>query len=56
MSTLSDVLVQSGPGCADTLTTNIEVSSTATVKEELCVYMMAQSIQLQAAATQIYTR
>ena len=56
MSTLSDVLLQSGPGSADILTTNTEASNTATMKEELCVYMMAHSIQLQAAATEIYTR
>ena len=52
MSTSLDVLVQSGSGCADILTTNAEVSNTATMKKEFCVYMIVQL----AAATQIYTR
>ena len=56
MSTSLDVLVQSGSSCADILTINVKVSNTATVKEGLCVHMMAHSIQLQAAVTQIYTR
>ena len=52
MSTSLDVLVQSGLGCADMLTTNTEASNTATMKKELCVHMIVQL----AAANQIYTR
>ena len=52
MSTSLDVLVQSGSGCADILTTNAEASNTATMKKELCVHMIVQL----AAATEIYTR
>ena len=52
MSTSLDVLVQSGSSCADILTTNVEVSNTATMKKEFCVYMIVQL----AAATQIYTK